>query len=276
MAVSRRLRYEILRRDNHTCRYCGAAAPAVPLCVDHVTPVALGGTDIPDNLVTACEPCNSGKSSGNPDATLVANVQQHHLRWGHALELAAQVQAGKRDEQETACRAFAHAWDSWASVWQPGVKVAPLPGNWKQTVEALRAGGLPDWMWPDIVEAAMTTPGVNDHFRYCCGIAWRRVRELQDTAREILDQQDRELMQSILEGWRDLGSVGDAWCEAARDASDDGVEPKATPQKFKDALARGLDMGLTTEELRDAARRAGSKTDGDILAYLPSAEEVWD
>lgn len=63
MAVSKRLRYEILRRDSHTCRYCGASAPDVPLRVDHVTPVALGGTDTPANLVTSCEPCNSGKTS---------------------------------------------------------------------------------------------------------------------------------------------------------------------------------------------------------------------
>jgi hypothetical protein len=63
MAVSKRLRYEILRRDNHTCRYCGASAPDVPLRVDHVTPVALGGSDKPDNLVASCEACNSGKSS---------------------------------------------------------------------------------------------------------------------------------------------------------------------------------------------------------------------
>lgn len=63
MAVSKRLRYEVLRRDSHTCRYCGASAPDVLLRVDHVTPVALGGTDTPENLVTACDPCNSGKSS---------------------------------------------------------------------------------------------------------------------------------------------------------------------------------------------------------------------
>jgi hypothetical protein len=31
--------------------------------VDHVTPVALGGTNHPSNLVAACEPCNSGKTS---------------------------------------------------------------------------------------------------------------------------------------------------------------------------------------------------------------------
>lgn len=63
MAVSKRLRYEILRRDRFTCRYCGASAPDAPMRVDHVTPVALGGTDHPSNLVAACEPCNSGKTS---------------------------------------------------------------------------------------------------------------------------------------------------------------------------------------------------------------------
>jgi 5-methylcytosine-specific restriction endonuclease McrA len=29
--VSRRLRLEVLRRDGHTCRYCGAQAPDVKL-----------------------------------------------------------------------------------------------------------------------------------------------------------------------------------------------------------------------------------------------------
>ena len=31
MAVSKRLRFEILRRDNHACRYCGQMAPDVKL-----------------------------------------------------------------------------------------------------------------------------------------------------------------------------------------------------------------------------------------------------
>jgi len=29
MAVTKRLRFEILRRDGHACRYCGRAAPDV-------------------------------------------------------------------------------------------------------------------------------------------------------------------------------------------------------------------------------------------------------
>lgn len=41
MSVSKRLRFEVLRRDNHTCRYCGSSAPEVKLTIDHVVPVAL-------------------------------------------------------------------------------------------------------------------------------------------------------------------------------------------------------------------------------------------
>lgn len=45
MAVSKRLRYQVLLRDNFTCRYCGARPPAVELEADHVIPRARGGTD---------------------------------------------------------------------------------------------------------------------------------------------------------------------------------------------------------------------------------------
>lgn len=57
-----RIRYEVLERDGYACQYCGAKAPAVTLHVDHIVPVADGGTDDLSNLVTACEYCNLGKS----------------------------------------------------------------------------------------------------------------------------------------------------------------------------------------------------------------------
>jgi 5-methylcytosine-specific restriction endonuclease McrA len=37
MTISKSLRYEIMRRDNHTCRYCGGTPPEVRLTLDHVT-----------------------------------------------------------------------------------------------------------------------------------------------------------------------------------------------------------------------------------------------
>ncbi|MFN6567531.1 HNH endonuclease [Dendronalium sp. ChiSLP03b] len=50
---------EIFRRDNHTCQYCGNTKR---LTIDHVIPRSKGGTHTWDNVVTACEKCNSTKS----------------------------------------------------------------------------------------------------------------------------------------------------------------------------------------------------------------------
>ena len=63
MAVkSKRLRFEILKRDGYRCKYCGANGEKVTLHVDHVFPESKGGKDNPSNLVTACSDCNFGKS----------------------------------------------------------------------------------------------------------------------------------------------------------------------------------------------------------------------
>ncbi len=95
MAVSKRLRYEVLRRDNHACRYCGAVAPDAKLTVDHVLPVTLGGTDEASNLVAACADCNSGKSASTPGAALVDDVSQDQVRWGRAMAAAIEQRSAE-------------------------------------------------------------------------------------------------------------------------------------------------------------------------------------
>jgi hypothetical protein len=57
------LRFQVLKRDRFKCRYCGAPSRAAWLQVDHVIPVAKGGKTVIENLITACEPCNGGKSA---------------------------------------------------------------------------------------------------------------------------------------------------------------------------------------------------------------------
>lgn len=59
--MTNRLRFEILKRDNFTCMYCGATDGKLE--VDHIFPKSKGGTDNPDNLITACRSCNVGKSN---------------------------------------------------------------------------------------------------------------------------------------------------------------------------------------------------------------------
>lgn len=62
ISTGKRQRFRIFSRDGYTCRYCGAQPPNVTLQVDHVIPVAEGGTDDDSNLITACKDCNAGKS----------------------------------------------------------------------------------------------------------------------------------------------------------------------------------------------------------------------
>lgn len=63
--ASQRTRFLVLARDGFRCQYCGAASTdeGVRLEVDHIYPQARGGTDDPENLITACHVCNRGKSS---------------------------------------------------------------------------------------------------------------------------------------------------------------------------------------------------------------------
>lgn len=187
MAVSKRLRYEILRRDNHTCRYCGASAPDVPLRVDHVTPVALGGSDTPDNLVTSCEPCNSGKSSATVDSAVVANVADDALRWAEAMKQAAADLAEQQKPKLEYRAAFESAWNGWTYEHAGKKCTFDLDAEWKSSLDRFREAGLPIEVLPDIVDKAMANKTVrpDNLFRYCCGIAWRMITELQDRARAI-------------------------------------------------------------------------------------------
>lgn len=59
--IGKKVRFEVFKRDKFTCQYCGRIAPDVILEVDHIKPVAEGGTNRMINLVTSCRDCNRGK-----------------------------------------------------------------------------------------------------------------------------------------------------------------------------------------------------------------------
>ena len=54
-------RKNILKRDNHTCQYCGIRS--VPMTIDHIIPRQKGGEDSWYNLVAACVRCNTLKET---------------------------------------------------------------------------------------------------------------------------------------------------------------------------------------------------------------------
>ncbi|HDQ44270.1 MAG TPA: HNH endonuclease [bacterium] len=57
-------RKNIIKRDMHTCQYCGRREGA--LTVDHVIPRTRGGPETWENLVCACLACNGKKGNRTP------------------------------------------------------------------------------------------------------------------------------------------------------------------------------------------------------------------
>jgi HNH endonuclease len=80
-AVGATTRYEVLRRDRYTCRFCGVSAPDATLNIDHIVPRALGGRSVASNLQVLCEECNLGKSKAAPEQWLVKETIRRHTEW---------------------------------------------------------------------------------------------------------------------------------------------------------------------------------------------------
>lgn len=197
MTISRRLRFEILRRDGHTCRYCGAIAPDVVLTVDHVVPQALGGSDEPSNLVTACQPCNAGKSSIAPDAAIVADVDAASLLFARAIERAAEIRRQDAADMADQLQRFRAYWSTWG--WtdaETGKRVrvedeypltASLPHDWRPSIERFIANGLAFEDLEHFVAETMQYYKPDDYFRFFCSKCWNEIGARQEMARQLIE-----------------------------------------------------------------------------------------
>lgn len=85
--MSKKLRFEVFKRDGFTCSYCGASSPDAELHVDHIIPVSKGGSNDMENLATACADCNAGKGANFHDPVM---AELHRLR-GENEKLSDQV-----------------------------------------------------------------------------------------------------------------------------------------------------------------------------------------
>lgn len=79
IAISKKTRFEVFKRDSFKCQYCGRSAPEVILHVDHISPVAKGGTNDIFNLVTSCADCNGGKGARELSSQEALNKSKKQL-----------------------------------------------------------------------------------------------------------------------------------------------------------------------------------------------------
>lgn len=180
MPVGKRLRYEVLKRDKFTCRYCGASAPDVHLQVDHIVPVSLGGGDTPDNLVAACVDCNSGKSSSTVGGITVQDVSPLNVEMMRAVRAIGDKTVADMEEMQKASDFLC---DNWR-----GPDLPPMPDDGYRSIEKWLTLGLP----VQIIESMMvvaTDANVpkKDKWRYFCGCCWNRLYGLHEEARGVVD-----------------------------------------------------------------------------------------
>lgn len=168
--LSKRLRFEIFKRDGFACQYCGAHPPAVILEVDHIVAVANGGDDDPDNLITSCFDCNRGKAAIGLDVipqSLADKAAETAEREEQLLGYNQILQA-KRDRVESDC---------WRVIDQLfGVEETTKTRfqSVKMFVEKL---GVHDCL--DAAEIAYGRVPYSEHarFKYFCGVCWNKLRE---------------------------------------------------------------------------------------------------
>lgn len=78
--LTKKTRFEVFKRDNFTCQYCGRMAPDVILEIDHISPVNCGEDNSITNLITSCFDCNRGKGKRKLTQNEELKKQQEMLK----------------------------------------------------------------------------------------------------------------------------------------------------------------------------------------------------
>ena len=121
--LSQKTRFEVFKRDSFRCQYCGKSSPSVILEVDHIHPVAKGGseTDIL-NLITSSEECNAGKgdrliADGSALERQVLQLREINER-REQLELLLTWKEELTNLSEITLSAVVNAWNHEVHPWE--------------------------------------------------------------------------------------------------------------------------------------------------------------
>lgn len=119
MALSKKLRFEVFKRDGFKCQYCGSAPPTVTLEVDHIHPRAKAGSDDIDNLITSCFDCNRGKSdrvlTSVPQTTAekTAALQEREEQYKEYKKILAKIKAREQADIDSVDEIYQSYFPEW-------------------------------------------------------------------------------------------------------------------------------------------------------------------
>ncbi len=182
-SISKKRRFEILKRDRFTCQYCGRKAPDVVLNVDHVLAVALGGQNEDSNLLTSCQDCNGGKGARAlemADAPIVLDGKARMERLEQAEEYRRALVA-ERERVDSLlddiyeCWGIADGQDVSSDKWMIPIR---LESSCKTFLKHLNSEEIKDCV--KIAFSRMRFYSSNKKFRYFCGCCWGAIRRKQN------------------------------------------------------------------------------------------------
>lgn len=171
-AISKKVRFDVFKRDSFTCQYCGAHPPTAVLHLDHIEPLALGGRNHIDNYFTACEPCNLGKS-----ATSLSEIPQSLKDKAAAIAEREMQLAGYQKVMDEKRLRLEEEAAQVAEIYEehnPGFTLsATALVSVRKFIDAIGVHAVCDAM-----EQAWTRPTVRrgKEFKYFCGICWNIIK----------------------------------------------------------------------------------------------------
>lgn len=173
MALSKKIRFEVFKRDGFQCGYCGKQPPEVILEVDHIEPKSKGGSDYINNLLTACFDCNRGKSNKTLDKAcgkLVDNLEILKEKELQIKEYRKEVKKAKNrvtKDIEDVAKIYTESFPDWklsSSFKNVSIKkfIANLPKH--EVIEAME------------IACAYCENEPDATIKYFCGICWNKIR----------------------------------------------------------------------------------------------------
>lgn len=178
-ALGKKTRFEVFKRDEFTCQYCGRTPPQAILQCDHIVPVASGGSNHEGNLVTSCRDCNLGKGANSLASAPRAIGDQIAERKERSEQVASynEFLVSERERTDAAIQRIGQYW------YEQFVENSTYVfGSARATSIRVFLQQLPEAEILDSVDVAMSRffpSGMNDDrtFKYFCGVCWRKVRE---------------------------------------------------------------------------------------------------
>jgi hypothetical protein len=177
MAIGKKKRFDVFKRDGFKCKYCGQSPPGVVLEVDHLDPKCNGGSDDEHNLITSCFDCNRGKG-GTPLSVTPGSVDE---QLAQKMEVVAQLTAMNemlRKSHEAAQDHVEYVANHWSQAfdWEMSAQSLSSVRNFLKKLPIDRVLEA-----VDIAAAKLaTSSSTSKQFKYFCGVCWGMIKEDQE------------------------------------------------------------------------------------------------